>query len=123
MNKKKWTMNQISLVIGIPLGLVFVYIAFTAKPKPVILPPKIVEFRIGGQKEGPGKKGWIVDLLWTTENADRVTIDPLIGKVELNGTTPVTLEKSGTFLLTATNATGKAEFSLEIELPAAPASK
>jgi hypothetical protein len=116
--KKKWTMNQITLAIGIPLGLVFLYFAFTSKPKPVVLPPKVVEFRIGGQKEDKAAKKWTVDLLWTTENAEKVTIEPLIGKVEPTGNTSVTLEKSGTFVLSATNERGKAEFSLEIELPA-----
>ena len=117
--KKPWTMNRITLAIGIPLALVFLYFAFTSKPKPVVLPPRVTEFRIGGQKEDKTAKKWTVDLIWTTEHAEKVTIDPLVGKVDANGTVAVTLDKSGTFVLTAVNEAGKAEFSLEIELPAA----
>ena len=58
-----------------------------------------------------------MDLEWKTENAETVTIEPLIGKVEGNGTATVKLSKSGTFLLKAENSRGKAEYSLEIELP------
>jgi hypothetical protein len=117
-SKKKWTTNQISLAVGIPLGIVAAYFAFTAKPSKPIPPPKIVEFRIGGQKEDKAAKAYKVDLVWSTENADTVVIEPLIGKVEANGLTPVTISKTETFVLKAENAAGKSEFSLEIEMPA-----
>ncbi len=116
--KKKWTMNQISLAIGIPLGLVFLYIALTSKPATKKPPVKIVEFRVAGQHEDKANKKWGVDLIWTTQNADTVTIDPMLGKVEESGTTTVQLDKSTTFLLKAENPKGKLEYSLEIELPA-----
>jgi hypothetical protein len=111
-------MNRITLAVGIPLVLVLVFLAITAKPRKVVPPPKIVEFRIGGQKEDKATKKYTVDLIWTTENADTVTIDPLIGKVEANGTAPVTIGKTETFVLKAENSAGKVEFSLEIEMPA-----
>lgn len=115
--KKKWTMNQISLAIGIPLGLVFLYVAFTSKPATTKPPVKIVEFRISGQHENKAAKKWGVDLVWTTQNADEVTIEPGVGKVAESGTTTVEIDKSSTFVLKAENPKGKAEYSLEIELP------
>jgi hypothetical protein len=117
MDKKKWTMNQITLMIGIPIGLVFLYIAFTSKPATNNPVPKIVEFRIAGQKENKSEGKWGVDLVWITQNADTVTIEPLVGKVAESGNTTVEMTKSGTFLLRAENPKGKAEYSLEIELP------
>ncbi len=115
--KKKYTMNQISVAIGIPLLLVFLYVAFTSKPATTKPAPKIVEFRVGGQHEDKANKRWGVDLVWSTQNADTVTIEPLVGKVEESGTTTVQMDKSGSFLLRAENPKGKAEYSLEIELP------
>ena len=52
-----------------------------------------------------------MDLVWATENAEKVTIEPLIGKVEAEGTMPVTISKTETFVLKAENPAGKVEFS------------
>ena len=105
------------VALAIPAGLVLMYFVFTAKATKRIPPPKVTEFRIGKQVEDKAAKKYTVDLLWDTENADTVTIEPLIGKVEQKGTTPVTIAKTETFVLKAENAAGKVEFSLEIEMP------
>jgi hypothetical protein len=115
--QKKWTTNQISLAIGIPLILIFLYFAFTSKPATTKPPVKIVEFRVTGQNENKATKKWGVDLLWTVQNADEVTIEPGIGKVEESGTKTVEIDKNTTFVLKAVNPKGPAEHSLEIELP------
>ncbi len=110
-------MNQISVAVAIPAALVLMYFVFTGKPPKRIPPPKVMEFRIGRQVEDKAAKKYTVDLVWDTENAEKVTIEPLIGKVEPKGTTPVTIAKTETFVLKAENAAGKVEFSLEIEMP------
>ncbi len=104
--------------MAIPVVLAVAFFAFTAKAPKRVPPPKIVEFRIGNQKEDKAAKTYTVDLVWDTENAEKVTIDPLIGKVEPKGTTPVTISKTETFVMKAENEAGKVEFSLEIEMPA-----
>ena len=116
--KQKWTMNQICVALAIPAGLVLLYFVLTGKPPKRIPPPKVVEFRIGRQVEDKASKKYTVDLVWATENAEKVTIEPLIGKVEAEGTMPVTISKTETFVLRAENPAGKVEFSLEIEMSA-----
>ncbi len=115
--KKKWTTNQITFAICAPLVLVFLYFAFTSKPATTKPPVKILEFRIAGQHENKEEKKWGVDLVWLTQNADEVTIEPGVGKVAESGNTTVWITKNATYVLKAENPKGKAEYSLEIELP------
>jgi hypothetical protein len=115
--KQEWTFNRIGKLAAIPVVLLVGYLAFSAKPVKRIPPPKVTEFRIGKHEENKAAKTYTVDLVWDTENADKVTIEPLIGKVDPKGTTPVTISKTETFVLKAESAGGKVEFSLEIEMP------
>lgn len=116
--KSKWTMNRISLMVGVPLLLAFVYVALSSKPATTKPAPVIPEFRVIGQTEDKKAGTWEVELSWSTQNADEVTIEPEIGKVEPDGTKKVVLAGSKSYTLKAVNPGAKAERILEIEFPA-----
>lgn len=106
-------------MVGIPLLLAFVYIALNSKPATTKPAPIISEFRVIGQTEDKKAGSWEVELSWSTQHADEVTIEPEVGKVEPDGTKKVTLTANKAFTLTAVNPGAKAERILEIEFPAA----
>jgi hypothetical protein len=133
--KTKSTMNTVYGVLAIPVIAVLMYGAyfvFTYKPTPKPPAPKIETFIADGkQKEtGPeikikgavvksdGPKVWDVKLVWEVSNADEVTIDQGIGKVEAKGERQVEIDKSTTFVMKAKNITGDVTYSLDVDVPA-----
>jgi serine/threonine-protein kinase len=67
--------------------------AAVAVPKPVI-----GNFDLGSENIQPGEK---VKLIWSTQNADSVTIEPEVGTVKASGSTTVSPSKTTTYILTA----------------------
>jgi len=115
--KSKWTMNRISVMVGVPLLLIFVYFAMSSKPATTKPAPVISEFRVIGQTEDTKAGTWEVELSWSTQHADDVTIEPEVGAVEAEGTKKVTIASNKTYTLKAVNPGAKTERILEIELP------
>ena len=125
--KTKSTLHTITGVLAIPVAAVLLYGAyyvFTFKPAPKPPEPKVEAFR-AEQREKPDapkpKKGeptiWHVELVWEVINADTVTIDQGVGKVELKGSKPFEIEKDTTFTLKAKNVTGEITSVLDVNVP------
>jgi hypothetical protein len=135
--KWKSTMGTVMGVLAIPMaGLLLygMYIVFTYKPKPKPPEPKIDTFRADGKPKGDDstdvrdkkkmatKKNsgepqvWDVELLWEVENADEITIDHGIGKVEAKGSTHVEIDKNTTYVMKAKNITGEVTYNLDVEV-------
>lgn len=66
--------------------------------------------------------GQSVTLSWSSTNATDLDLQPGVGKVAPEGSTPVTPTQSTTYTITATGAGGSAEASARVEVtqPAAP---
>jgi hypothetical protein len=138
MNEKtRATMSTIGGVLAIPLigALLYgAYFVFTFKPKPKPPEPKVESFRADGKQKGAAgpeikvkgaaaakKKSdepqvWDVELLWEVSNADEVSIEPGLGKVEAKGSRHVDIEKSTTFILKAKNVTGEITYNLDVDV-------
>lgn len=84
----------------------------TSAPKPTIS-----VFDVGSEKIQPGQQG---KLMWTTHNATEVTISPVIGRVETEGTLDVKLDKTTLYTLTAKGPGGTDQLSRQIVVEAAP---
>lgn len=70
--------------------------------------PAIVNFELGSETVQAGEK---VKLIWSTQNADSVTIDPDIGTVKASGSTTVSPSKTTTYTLTAKGPGGEVKSS------------
>jgi hypothetical protein len=134
--KWKGPMATVMGVLAIPLAgalLYGAYFVFTFKAKPKPPEPKIVTFRADGKlkdeakdakKKPAAKKSdvpqvWDVELIWEVENADEITIDSGIGKVEPKSSKHVEIDKNTTFVMKAKNITGEVTYSLAVDvLPA-----
>jgi len=135
--KMKSVMATAGGLLAIPLAglaLYGLYFAFTYKPKPKPPEPKIVTFRADGKPKGEAadeKKGgaakkkptdqsapglWDVELVWEVENAEEVSIDNGIGKVEAKGSKHVEIDKNTTYVMKAKNITGEITYNLEVEV-------
>jgi hypothetical protein len=134
--KMKSTMATVMGVLAIPLaGLVLygMYFVFTYKAKPKPPEPKIDTFRADGKpkevandskdvrKKKPVAKtdepvAWDVELVWEVENAEQITIEPGVGKVEPKGSTHVEINKNTTYVLKAKNITGEVTYSLDVDV-------
>jgi len=135
-DKTKRTMGTVMGILAIPLaGLLLygLYFVFTYKPKPKPPEPKIVTFRADGKlkdaapadpKKKTDKKSaepqvWDVELIWEVENAEEITIDNGIGKVEAKGSKHVEIDKDTTYVMKAKNITGQVTYNLDVQvLPA-----
>jgi plastocyanin len=73
-----------------------------------IAKPVIVNFELGSETVQAGEK---VKLIWSTQNADSVTIDPEVGTVKASGSTTVSPSKTTTYTLTAKGAGGEVKSS------------
>ena len=69
-----------------------------AGPAPTLAKPAILNFDLGQESIQAGDK---VKILWATQNADSVTIDPDVGPVKASGSTTVSPSKTTTYTLTA----------------------
>ena len=112
-------------------GLYFVF-TYHAKPKPP--EPKIVTFRAEGKLKGAaadskdGKKKavatkksdepqvWDVELVWEVENAEEITVDQGIGKVDAKGSRHVEIDKNTTYIMKAKNIAGEVTYNLDVEV-------
>ena len=138
--KWKGPMRTAMGILAIPLtgallyGLYFVF-TYKAKPKPP--EPRIEMFRADGKpkvteadakdakkkKPAVNKSGepqiWDVELIWEVANADEITIDHGIGKVDAKGSKHVEIDKNTTYVMKAKNVTGEVTYNLDVEvLPA-----
>lgn len=137
--KWKGPMVTVMGILAIPLagallyGMYFVF-SFKAKPKPPM--PKIVSFAIDGKPKDstdpkdPKKKPaaaakksdqpqvWDVQLVWEVEDADEITIDHGIGKVDAKGSRHAEIDKNTTFVLKAKNLTGSVTNTYDVEVVA-----
>ena len=82
-----------------------VIVKVTAGVPPPVQKPVIVNFDLGSESIQQGEK---VKLLWNTQNADSVTIDPDVGTVKANGSTTVSPSKTTAYTLTAKGPGGTA---------------
>ena len=133
--KWKGPMATLLGVLAIPLvgALLYgTYFVFTYHGKPKPPEPKIDMFRADGKIKGEGdakdgkkkpaaKKSdepqvWDVELVWEVENADEITIDQGIGKVEAKGSKHVEIDKNTTYVLKAKNITGEVTYNLDVEV-------
>jgi hypothetical protein len=132
--KSNNTMKTVMGVLAFPMAcLLFygLYIVFTYKPKPKPPEPKIDTFRADGkpkvdESKDPKKKAaakksdepqiWDVELIWEVENAEEITIDHGIGKVEAKGSTHVEIDKNTTYVMKAKNITGEVTYNLDVEV-------
>jgi hypothetical protein len=124
------TKGTVMGILAIPLAAALLYggyIVFTFKAKPRPPEPKIITFRADGKPKdsdakGPKKKKsdepqvWDVELIWEVENADEITIDQGIGKVEPKGSKHVEIDKNTTYVMKAKNISGEItnEFTVEV---------
>ena len=129
---KKSVMGTVMGILAIPLAAAFLYgmyLVFTYKAKPRPPEPKIVTFRADGKIKGtdgktppaPKAKGksaepmiWDVELVWEVENAEEITIDQGIGKVDAKGSRHVEIDKDTTYVMKAKNITSEVTYSLDV---------
>ena len=96
------------ILIGAGIGVVILIVAivavFVIGKKVEILPPEIVSF-----KAAPStiNKGGQSILTWKTENAAKVTIEPIGKEFKLSGSNKVRPNKTTTYILMARNEEGK----------------
>lgn len=131
--KLKGPMATVLGVLAIPVAAALLYGAyfvFTFKAKPKPPEPKIDTFRADGKIKGsdsndPKKKTakksdeppvWDVELIWEVENAEEITIDNGIGKVEAKGSRHVEIDKNTTYIMKAKNITGEVTYNLDVEV-------
>jgi serine/threonine-protein kinase len=75
--------------------------AAAAPPPPTVAAkpaPSILNFDLGSDSIREGEKG---KLIWSTQNADNVTIEPEVGQQKPNGSVSVSPSKTTTYVLTA----------------------
>ena len=130
---KKSAMGTVMGILAIPLAaalLYGLYIVFTYKAPKKPPEPKILTFRADGKIKGddPTKKGpppkkvagepqiWDVELVWEVDNADEVSIDQGIGKVDAKGSKHVEIDKNITYVMKAKNITGEVTYNLDVEV-------
>ena len=132
---KKSMMGTVMGVLAIPLAalvLYGLYFAFTYKVPKKPPEPKIVTFRADGKIKGTDGKAppaaaaakkksdepqiWDVELIWEVENAEDISIDQGIGKVEAKGSKHVEIEKNTTYVMKAKNITGEVTYNLDVEV-------
>ena len=105
-------------------GLYFVF-TYKAPPKPP--EPKIVTFRADGKLKDTGSKKpvakksdvpqvWDLELVWEVENAEDITVDQGIGKVDAKGSRHVEIDKNTTYVMKAKNITGEVTYNLDVEV-------
>ena len=123
--KTRATLNTVMGVLAIPVaGLLLygAYFVFTYKPTPKPPEPKVEMFRADGKQKETGKNKsaepalWDVELSWEVSNADEVTIEPGVGKVEPKGSRHVEIDKSTTYILKAKNITGDITYNLDVDV-------
>ena len=68
------------------------------------------------------QSGQTSTLSWSSTNATDLDIEPGVGKVSPQGSTPVTPSESTTYTITATGSGGSATASARVEIAAAPTS-
>lgn len=67
------------------------------------------------------QSGQTSTLAWSSTNATDLDIEPGVGKVSPQGSTPVTPTQSTTYTITATGSGGSATATAEVQVAAAPA--
>ena len=133
--KAQKQMKTVMAFLAFPLaalalyGLYFVF-TYHAQPKPP--EPKIITFRAEGKLKGametkdvkkavaakkPGEPQlWDVELVWEVENAEEITVDQGIGKVDAKGSRHVEIDKNTTYIMKAKNITGEVTYNLDVEV-------
>lgn len=87
-------------------------------PAPPPAAPPTVTLNASPASVNPGQT---VTLSWSSTNATDLNIDPGVGKVAPQGSTPVNPTQSTTYTITATGAGGSTTASAHVEVTAPPA--
>ncbi len=107
----------VALLLGVAGGCKKHVAATPPAPAPAPLPQPTVTINASPDTVSAGQS---VNLTWSSTNATDLTIDPGVGKVSPQGTTPVNPSNSTTYTITATGSGGSATASARVTVNAAP---
>lgn len=104
------------VLLGLAAGCKKHVAATPPTPPPAPLPQPTVTINAS---PGSVNSGQAATLTWSSTNATDLTIDPSVGKVSPQGTTPVNPTNSTTYTITATGSGGTATASARVTVNAA----
>ena len=111
-------LSGIVVMLGFAAGCKKHVAATAPAPPPAAAPQPTVTINASPDSVNPGQS---VTLSWSSTNATDLTIDPGVGKVSPQGSTPVTPSGSTTYTITAIGSGGSATASARVTLNTAQA--
>lgn len=113
-------LSGVVVVLGFAAGCKKHVAATPPAPAPAPTPQPTVTINASPESANSGQS---VTLSWSSTNATDLSIDPGVGKVAPQGSTPVNPTASTTYTITATGAGGSATASARVTINAAPAAE